>query len=140
MPNRSIPLGTLLISPIVLVSMATSGPTGAGARELSGPSAPIEARDPARGKVIFEGKGNCSTCHARDGRGTPLGPNLTDAEWLHISGKVEEIEAIIRSGVPRPRHHPAPMPPMGGARLRPEEVKAVAEYVFSLGSRTVPPR
>lgn len=41
----------------------------------SGPSIPGDA---ARGKAIFEGKGNCLNCHRVRGRGSRMGPELTD--------------------------------------------------------------
>ena len=34
--------------------------------------------DPARGRDIYESKGNCSSCHMIAGRGSSLGPDLTD--------------------------------------------------------------
>ena len=36
------------------------------------------AGDPARGKAIYEGKGNCQSCHRIDGSGGRLGPDLSD--------------------------------------------------------------
>src|SRR5262245_14101385 len=33
--------------------------------------------DPARGKQIFEGKGNCLSCHSVDGNGSRVGPDLS---------------------------------------------------------------
>jgi quinoprotein glucose dehydrogenase len=36
------------------------------------------AGDPARGKSIYEGKGDCQSCHRIDGVGSRLGPNLSD--------------------------------------------------------------
>jgi cytochrome c5 len=35
--------------------------------------------------------------------------------------------------VPQPKKAPAPMPPMGGASLSDDQVKAAATYVHSLG-------
>jgi putative heme-binding domain-containing protein len=34
--------------------------------------------DPARGKALYDGKGNCATCHRVDGAGSRLGPDLTE--------------------------------------------------------------
>lgn len=85
-----------------------------------------------QGKSVFESKGNCWTCHGRDGRGTPLGPDLTDGEWLHSDGSRDSVLVVIERGVPKPKRYPAPMPPMGGARLSRAELAAVTEYVASL--------
>ncbi len=88
------------------------------------------------GQQIFKGQGNCYTCHGPDGHGTQLAPDLTDTEWLHVSGpNVEELARLITSGVPNPVSHPAPMPAMGGASLTPDQVQAVAGYVASLSQQ-----
>jgi cbb3-type cytochrome c oxidase subunit III len=92
----------------------------------------------AAGRAVFTGKGNCATCHRTDATGTPLGPDLTDGEWLNISGTLEEITEVVRVGIARPKKYPAPMPPMGGARLRPAEIDAVARYVLSLNPTAAP--
>jgi putative heme-binding domain-containing protein len=36
------------------------------------------AGDPNRGKAVFDGKGQCLTCHAVSGNGSRVGPNLTE--------------------------------------------------------------
>ncbi len=41
-------------------------------------NAQAPAGDPARGKAIYEGKGDCQSCHRIDGVGSPLGPDLSD--------------------------------------------------------------
>lgn len=88
------------------------------------------------GEKIFKGQGNCYTCHGPDAHGTQLAPNLTDSEWLHVSGpNVDELAKLITNGVPNPVSHPAPMPAMGGATLTPEQVQAVAGYVASLSQK-----
>lgn len=86
----------------------------------------------AQGRTIFEGKGNCWTCHGRDAKGTPLGPNLTDGEWIYGDGSLDSIRVVVQRGVAKPQKYPAPMPPMGGARLNQAEIDAVATYVRSL--------
>jgi mono/diheme cytochrome c family protein len=93
----------------------------------------------AEGKKIFEGKSGgalCVTCHAITGKGvTGLGPDLTDAEWLHGDGSLSFIEQLIKTGVMKPKKSAAVMPPMGGAALKPDQLKAVAAYVYSIGKR-----
>lgn len=87
----------------------------------------------AQGREIFNGKGNCMTCHGPEAQGTALAPNLTDDEWLNIDDSSwESIQQIVRNGVPTPEQHPSPMPPMGGAQLSDEEIRSVAAYVYSV--------
>jgi putative heme-binding domain-containing protein len=38
-----------------------------------------ESGDPARGKLIFEGKGACTSCHRIQGNGSHFGPDLSEA-------------------------------------------------------------
>jgi mono/diheme cytochrome c family protein len=90
----------------------------------------------ALGDSIFHGQvggGTCYVCHGQDGKGSAVGANLTDGEWLHDDGTIAGITGTITNGVPKPTKAPAPMPPMGGASLTPDQVKAVATYVHSLG-------
>jgi len=107
------------------------------AREHNFASAPaIATAQDSLGKAVFTGKGNCHVCHGAEAKGGPLGPDLTDAEWLHIDGKAESIADLIKKGVPTPKQFPAPMLPMGGAQLTDAEVQAVAGYIVSLGPKT----
>ncbi|MGH8318171.1 MAG: c-type cytochrome [Steroidobacteraceae bacterium] len=88
------------------------------------------------GDRIFHGQvasGTCAGCHGADGKGTPLGPNLTSGKWLWSDGSYGGIERTILSGVPRPKEYRSPMPPMGGAQLSKRQVAAVAAYVWGLG-------
>ena len=41
----------------------------------------------------------CAACHAADGGGG-VGPNLTDAYWLHGDGSLREVFATVKHGVP----------------------------------------
>ncbi len=43
-------------------------------------------------------KRKCKACHAADGGGG-VGPNLTDAYWLHGNGDAEMIYTVINQGV-----------------------------------------
>ena len=85
-----------------------------------------------QGEQIFAGPGNCFTCHAAKGAGTPMAPALNDANWLHVDGSYEAIVKLITSGVPTPKQHPAPMPPKGGSQITEDQVRQVAAYVFSI--------
>lgn len=88
------------------------------------------------GDRIFHGEvasGTCAGCHGAEGKGTPLGPNLTSGKWLWSDGSLSGIERTIRHGVPKPKQYRSPMPPMGGAQLSRQQVSAVAAYVWGLG-------
>ena len=88
-----------------------------------------------QGNQLFSGQGGCMACHNPQATGTQLAPDLTDDEWINISGRnYDEIVALIKSGVPQPVQHPGPMPPMGGANLNDAQVDALAAYIVTLGS------
>jgi len=107
----------------------------AGAADLPVPPG-ATAELVAQGQQVFNGPGICFTCHGQNGQGTPLGPNLADGEWLWIENPeqdlIAKLEEQIRTGTPQPREYPAPMPPMGGASLNDEQIRAVASYVAAL--------
>lgn len=86
----------------------------------------------AQGQEIFTGVGNCYTCHGQDATGTQLAPDLTDDEWINVEGTYESIVEVVNTGVPQPVQHPSPMPPMGGAQLSEDQVRAVAAYVYAI--------
>ena len=46
--------------------------------------------DPARGKAIYEGKGNCASCHRIRGVGGRNGPDLSDIGNLRLAGELEQ--------------------------------------------------
>jgi putative heme-binding domain-containing protein len=45
--------------------------------------------DPIRGKAIYEGKGNCASCHRIRGVGARIGPDLSDIGNLRLAGELE---------------------------------------------------
>lgn len=115
-----------------LVAALGALPAVSRAPEHSPVVATAMAQDTAEGKAIFTGKGNCFACHGPDAKGTPLAPDLTDTKWINIDGSLASIVQLVKTGVPQPKEHPAPMPAMGGATLTDKEVQAVASYVYSL--------
>jgi mono/diheme cytochrome c family protein len=95
----------------------------------------VTAEMAAQGRQLFAGSGGCQACHNPQATGTQLAPDLTDDTWINVSGRnYDEIVSLIKTGVPQPHEHPAPMPPMGGANLTDEQVDALAAYIVSLGS------
>jgi mono/diheme cytochrome c family protein len=100
---------------------------------------PFTPQQVALGDSIFHGLvggGTCAACHGADGKGTAVAPDLTDQQWLNGDGSYDFMVRIVTEGVPKPKQHPAPMPPKGGAPLTDEQVKAVAAYEYSLSHKT----
>lgn len=86
-----------------------------------------------QGNQLFTGQGGCVACHGPQAQGTQLGPDLTDGDWLNISGRdYDEIVQLIQTGVPEPVEHPGPMPPLGGASLSDQQVESLAAYVYGI--------
>jgi mono/diheme cytochrome c family protein len=86
------------------------------------------------GDRIFHGEAanaTCAGCHGSDGRGSPVGADLTTGPWLWSDGSLDGITKTITQGVPRPKQVGGAMPPLGGSPLKPDEVKAVAAYVYA---------
>lgn len=106
---------------------------GAAAGEVALPPGVTEEQV-EEGRQLFSGQAGCMACHGPNAGGSTLAPDLTDDEWLHLSDPgVDALAELIISGVPEPQQYPAPMPPMGGANLSDEQVRALAAYVASLG-------
>ena len=92
----------------------------------------------ALGKRIYSGQvggAPCSGCHGDAGQGSALGPALNAKSWLWSDGSVSGIAKTITEGVAQPKKYRAPMPPFGGAQLTPDQVKALAAYVWTLSHK-----
>jgi glucose/arabinose dehydrogenase/mono/diheme cytochrome c family protein len=93
----------------------------------------------ALGDRIYHGQvggASCTGCHGGNAKGTPLGPDLTAAQWLWGDGSYAAIAKIITAGVSQPKQYRSPMPPMGGADLSSDQVSAVAAYIWGLSHRS----
>jgi glucose/arabinose dehydrogenase/mono/diheme cytochrome c family protein len=96
----------------------------------------------ALGDRIFHGQvggATCTGCHGPNAKGTPLGPDLTSGHWLWSDGSYPAIAKTITTGVPQPKQYRSPMPPMGGAQLSPDQVSALAAYIWGLSHRSSTP-
>ena len=109
---------------------------GTDALRVAGGEGAADTSGDDLGRSVFTGAGACAGCHGAAGQGTPLGPNLTDAQWLWGDGSIESITKSIRDGVAAPKQFRSAMPPMGGAQLTDAQISAVAAYVYSLSHAT----
>jgi mono/diheme cytochrome c family protein len=89
----------------------------------------------AVGRRLFHGMADCAGCHGHAGTGTQAGPDLTDRVWLHGDGSYEMIVKRVTHGVTRFESTKGrPMPMRGWVPIDDGEVRAVAAYVWSLGT------
>ena len=72
----------------------------------------------------------CAPCHRPDGGGL-VGPNLCDDYWIHGSNYLDNLKTII-NGVPEKG-----MLTWRGV-LKPNEIQAVASYIFTLRGTSPP--
>ncbi|HEX8725535.1 MAG TPA: c-type cytochrome [Gemmatimonadaceae bacterium] len=114
----------------------TTAASAAAAPAMGAPPAGATAAMVSLGDSIFHGQaagGLCFTCHGADAKGGPLAPDLTDTVWLTGDGSYAFIQKRVTEGMPKPTApYTAPMLPMGGAQLTPDQIKAVAAYVYTL--------
>jgi len=85
----------------------------------------------AGGAAAF--KVNCTPCHGSGAAGGNGYPNLNDDDWLW-GGSIDEIYTTLTHGIrytDDAETHASEMPVFGDI-LKPEEVKQVAAYVYSL--------
>jgi cbb3-type cytochrome c oxidase subunit III len=120
---------TRLSVPFALAAVLGTRPVVAQAPDAVTPAAV------AQGDSIFHSKGNCYACHGANAQGA-VGPNLTDAEWIHSDGSYDAIVKQITNGVTKEESKSGiPMPAKGGSSITDDEVKAVAAYVYSLSHK-----
>ena len=81
------------------------------------------------GETVY--KTNCVSCHGGQGEGG-IGPNLTDAYWLH-GGGIQNVFKTISNGVPEKGML------SWKSQLKPEQIQAVASYILVKLQGTNPP-
>jgi mono/diheme cytochrome c family protein len=114
---------------------AATKPAQPEAAAKPGAGASYTPEQVAKGDALFHGSANCYACHGSKAEGL-IGPNLTDAEWIHSKGSYEEIVAQIDKGVTKEESKSGVvMPPKGGADLSDDDVKEIAAYVHSLSHK-----
>jgi cbb3-type cytochrome c oxidase subunit III len=120
---------------LLVAALALLGAGRAVAQEKAAAPAGVTAAAVAQGDSVFHKDGMCYACHGSNAQGA-VGPNLTDAEWLHGDGSYDMIVATVTSGVPADKAKKGiAMPPKGGSSITEDQVKAVAAYVYSLSHK-----
>ena len=80
-------------------------------------------------KALFTQR--CAVCHGDQAQGL-IGPNLTDDAWLHGSGTLTDIFAVINEGVLSKGM------PAWGKQLSPIEVRKLAAFVGTQRGKAIP--
>jgi glucose/arabinose dehydrogenase/mono/diheme cytochrome c family protein len=96
----------------------------------------------ALGDQVYHGKvggASCTGCHGENGQGTTVGPDLTTGKWMWSDGSLAGITKTINEGVSRPKKYRSIMPAMGGADLTPDQVAALAAYVWGFSHQKAAP-
>lgn len=120
--------------PAVAPAPSASASTAASTSASAAPSASVSEawpKDPAQiaaGKEVFAK--TCTPCHGANGGGV-IGPNLTDAAWLHGKGP-ERVRVAIRDG------YPDKGMPTWRTMLSPEQIEALVAFVGSIVDTNVP--
>jgi len=109
-------------------------PDAGVAAEMAIPTGSTQA-EVELGNRVYHGQvggAACTGCHGDHAQGSPLGPDLTGKKWVWSDGSLDGIAKTITDGVAQPKNYRSVMPPMGGAQLTAEQVKAVAAYIWSI--------
>jgi cytochrome c oxidase cbb3-type subunit 3 len=83
----------------------------------------------AAGQAKFQAV--CVACHGKQGEGL-IGPNLTDAAWLHGDGSLMAIRDVVVNGVVEKGMIP------WGPTMAPDELNRVVAYLGTLRGTNVP--
>jgi putative heme-binding domain-containing protein len=84
-------LGVIVVGGVLLAQERSAGPRSKSAGETQVPG------DPTKGQAIFEGKGECLSCHRVADRGSRMYPDLSD---IATQRSVEELQKALLNPSP----------------------------------------
>jgi glucose/arabinose dehydrogenase/cytochrome c5 len=116
------------------LTAAPAAKAAAGAVSTAALSVPpgATAEQVAAGAKLFAAQ-TCTGCHGADGKGSPVGPDLTTGKPLWGDGSLASIKKTIQDGVLMPKQYRQAMPAMGGAQLSADQLQDVSAYVWAIG-------
>jgi mono/diheme cytochrome c family protein len=131
--NR-IPSARGIVPALLLSALALVAQAAAQERPATVPDSQIQA-----GRKVFLGVGQCSRCHGSEGQGTDDGAPLISGTWKLGDGSYRWLTHIIsHAGVSARGRDGDPQAMRGPALLAPEELRAVACYVWSISRGRAP--
>jgi mono/diheme cytochrome c family protein len=129
-PSTTAPAG----NPVEVAAEPPEGthPDAGAAATLSLPVPEGATREMvALGERIYRGQVGGAAC---------TGCHLMGKKWLWSDGSYSGITKTIAEGVSQPKRYRSPMPPMGGGQLTPDQISALAAYVWGLSHHASPNR
>ena len=87
-----------------------------------------DASSVTAGREVFASK--CVACHMESGQGS-IGPNLTDAFWIHGTGRLMDVYNVVSEGVV------AKGMPAWSRQLTPAELRQVVAFVGTLRNTNI---
>lgn len=97
-------------------------------------TASIRVGDAARGRAIFDGKGQCGTCHRVAGRGPRLAPDLSDVGMARPPASLERSIRDPSSGM-LPINRPVRIVMKNGTTIRGRRLNEDTYYVQLIDDR-----
>ncbi len=110
------------------ISVAAYKETMANSIDESNVEALTDENEIAEGKKVFDT--HCASCHGTKGEGG-IGPNLTDAYWLH-GGGIQAVFTSVKYGIPEKGMQ------AWEKDLRPDDMQRVASYILTLEGTNPP--
>jgi mono/diheme cytochrome c family protein len=135
---RTHPAAPLLLAFAALWACATPSATPSPARSAVASSRPPQVTDStiALGRLVYNGRGNCRSCHGDEGQGTARGPALRDNIRVAGDSSFSALVTQVFHGTPARGSAGRSMPSRQDPKLTYSEVRAVAAYVWSLRERS----
>jgi mono/diheme cytochrome c family protein len=128
-------VGAKVLIAAAVAALSLAAVPSAGAQPAAAPLPPgVTAEQVSAGGTLFQSI-TCGACHGAEGKGGPLGPDLTSGTWIWVDGSLASISDLISKGVPAPKQFRSPMPPMGGETLSPSDLANLSAYVWRIGHK-----
>jgi mono/diheme cytochrome c family protein len=123
-----------IVPALLLIALTVVAQAAAQGRPATVTDSGVQA-----GRKVFLGVGQCARCHGSEGQGTDDGVPLISGTWKLGDGSYPWLMHIIRhAGVSARGRDGDPQAMRGPTLLAPEEVKAVACYVWSISRGRAP--
>jgi len=124
-PLRAVPLATAVASTLLAIATGCSRSPDAPAASAPAGAGPVQAA--SAGRAVYEAQG-CARCHAINGQGGRMGPDLT-----RVGAQPGRTAEQLAEHVRNPKaHNPGSRMPAFEGKISEQDLKALGEYLASL--------